>query len=378
MRRRGSLLRFLILASTIAFLGCGTVWAVGMVFLGAPQAITRLGPPSPALNPFQRTLLSIYLLSKESALDLPAGDPAIGFELDVLQGEPASVAVDRLQTAGVVYDGTLLRNYLRYRGLDVSVEAGRYNVYGGMTIRELASTLQNASLSADFFTVLEGWRVEEIAAALPGDTLNFEATDFLAAIHTQPPGFTFSDQLPEPPSLEGFLFPDTYHLSPELSAHDLVFIMLDNFEDQLDSELRAGFSQQGLSLYQAVTLASIVEREAIMADEQPIIASVFINRLALGMKLEADPTVQYAVGTPADGWWKTSLTFDDLEINSLYNTYMYHGLPPGPIANPGLSALRAVAFPEKTTYLYFRALCDGSGRHAFAVTYEEHQRNTCP
>ena len=378
MRRRGSLLRFLILASVIALLGCGTVWAVGMVFLGMPQAVNRLGPPSPDLNPFQRTLLSIYLLSKESALDLPAGDPAISFELEVFPGEPASIVVDRLQTAAVVSDGTLLRNYLRYHGLDVSVEAGRYVVHGGMTIRELASNLQNAGISADFFTVLEGWRVEEIAAALPGDTLNFEPADFLAAVRTQPPGYIFSDQLPEPPSLEGFLFPDTYHLAPELSAHDLVLILLDNFEDQLDSELRAGFSQQGLSIYQAVTLASIVEREAIVADEQPIIASVFINRLALGMKLEADPTVQYAVGTQTDGWWKTSLTFEDFEINSPYNTYMYHGLPPGPIANPGLSALRAVAFPEKTTYLYFRALCDGSGRHAFAVTYEEHQQNTCP
>ena len=179
MRRRGSLLRFLILALTIALLGCGTVWAVGMVFLGMPQAITRLGPPSPNLNPFQRTLISIYLLSKESALDLPAGDPVISFELEVFPGEPASVVVDRLQTAAVVYDGTLLRNYLRYHGLDVSVEAGRYHVHGGMTIREVASTLQNASLSADFFTVLEGWRVEGIAAALPGDTLNFEPADFL-------------------------------------------------------------------------------------------------------------------------------------------------------------------------------------------------------
>ena len=378
MPRRSSLLRFLILASIIAFLGCGTVWVVGMVFLGIPQAISRLGSPSPELNPIQRTLLSIYLLSKESALDLPAGDPAISFDLEVLPGEPASVVVDRMQTADVVYDGTLLRNYLRYHGLDVSVEAGRYHVHGGMTIRELASTLQDASLSADFFTVLEGWRVEEIVAALPGDTLNFEPSDFLAAVTTRPPGFSFSDQLPEPPSLEGFLFPDTYHLSPELSADDLVLIMLDNFEDQLDSELRSGLSQQGLNLYQAVTLASIVEREAIVADEQPIIASVFFNRLALGMKLEADPTVQYAVGNQTDGWWKTPLTFDDLEINSPYNTYIYHGLPPGPIANPGLSALRAVAFPEKTTYLYFRALCDGSGRHAFAVTYEEHQQNACP
>jgi UPF0755 protein len=96
------------------------------------------------------------------------------------------------------------------------------------------------------------------------------------------------------------------------------------------------------------------------------------------MKLEADPTVQYAIGSESGGWWKTSLTVDDLNVQSPYNTYLYDGLPPGPIANPGLAALRAVAYPAETTYLYFRAMCDGSGRHAFAVTYEEHLENACP
>jgi UPF0755 protein len=127
-----------------------------------------------------------------------------------------------------------------------------------------------------------------------------------------------------------------------------------------------------------VTLASIVEREAAVAEEMPQIASVFLNRLALGMKLDADPTVQFALGRQPDGgWWKAGLTFADLEIDSPFNTYRFAGLPPGPIANPGLASLEAVAQPTETVYLFFRAACDGSGRHLFAVTFEEHQANAC-
>jgi UPF0755 protein len=246
-----------------------------------------------------------------------------------------------------------------------------------MTVREIAESLQIADLSRNYLTVLEGWRVEQIAGALPEMYLSFQSDEFLATLHTRIPDYTFTLDLPDPPSLEGYLFPDTYHLSEDMTAVDLVKAMLDNFEDQVNAELRAQFSQNGLSLHQAVTLASIIEREAVIAEEGPVIASVFLNRLALGMQLEADPTVQYAIGSEDDGWWKTSLALEDLNVHSPYNTYLHDGLPPGPIANPGLSALRAVAFPAETTYLYFRAMCDGSGRHAFAVTYEEHLKNEC-
>ncbi len=144
-------------------------------------------------------------------------------------------------------------------------------------------------------------------------------------------------------------------------------------------ELLDGFEAQGLSIYEAVTLASIIEREAVVAEERPRIAGVFLNRLEQGMKLETDPTVQYALGLQADGgWWKTDLTSQDLQFDSPFNTYLHPGLPPGPIANPGLSSLEAVAEPIDTDELYFRALCDGSGRHAFARTFEEHLQNACP
>jgi UPF0755 protein len=227
-------------------------------------------------------------------------------------------------------------------------------------------------------TVLEGWRLEEIAAALPTSGLSISETDFWDAAHTSAIGFSFVGDIPDPPSLEGFLFPDTYYLDPNATAIDATREMLANFDEQVTYELRAGFASQGLSLFEAVTMASIVEREAVVSDEKATIASVFLNRLAQNMSLDADPTVQYALGQQADGWWKAPLSFDDLEVESPYNTYRYPGLPPGPIANPGLSSLEAVAFPDQTTFLYFRALCDGSGRHAFARSFEEHVANACP
>jgi UPF0755 protein len=155
--------------------------------------------------------------------------------------------------------------------------------------------------------------------------------------------------------------------------------MVDNFGRHLTPDLLAGFQANGLTLYQAVTLASIVEREAVRPVERPVIASVYLNRLRRGMKLQADPTVQYALvptdrpESPVSEYWKRQLSFADLKIISPYNTYQVTGLPPGPICNPGLASLEAVAHPATSDFLYFVARPDGS--HAFARTLEEHDQN---
>jgi len=142
-------------------------------------------------------------------------------------------------------------------------------------------------------------------------------------------------------------------------------------------DLQQGFAAQGLTPYQGLILASIVQREAVVEEEMPLIASVYLNRLHSGMPLEADPTVQYALGHPGQ-WWKSPLEAGDTQVESPFNTYRRSGLPPAPIANPGETALRAVAFPANTSYLFFRAACDGSGRHVFSETYQEHLQNHCP
>jgi UPF0755 protein len=248
-----------------------------------------------------------------------------------------------------------------------------------MSVRQLAEVLQSARPAGTLITVTEGWRREQIAEILPYDLLTFGEQAFLHETSTLPASFSFSSELPNPGSLEGFLFPDTYLLNPDITQAELVMMMLDTFERKVGPDLLQGFSEQGLSFFQAITLASVVEREAGIAEERPLIASVFLNRLQGGMNLEADPTVQYALGKQPDGsWWKAPLSLDDLEIDSPYNTYRYPGLPPGPIANPGESSLRSVAFPAESEFLYFRTACDGTRRHNFAISFEEHLQNACP
>jgi UPF0755 protein len=218
--------------------------------------------------------------------------------------------------------------------------------------------------------------MEDIAASLPTSGLAVTPEEFLSVARAPHPDFDF---LEGAATTEGFLFPDSYIVPRIVSAEDLVTGFLRNFSLRITPDIKNQFERQGLTVYQAVTLASLVEREAVQDEEKPLIASVYLNRLNIGMKLDADPTVQYALGYSIlqQSWWTSPLTLIDLQVNSPYNTYLNPGLPPTPIANPSLDALRAVAFPEESTYLYFRARCDGSGFHEFAETFEEHLSNSC-
>jgi UPF0755 protein len=220
--------------------------------------------------------------------------------------------------------------------------------------------------------------VEEVAESLSTSGLTITDDEFISAAKDPPNQYDF---LAGAGWAEGFLYPDSYIFSRNLSsAEEMIQEMVRNFAVHLTSDLTDGFQRQGLSVYQAVILASMVEREAVQDEEQALIASVYLNRLNIGMKLDADPTVQYAIGYNflQQTWWTNPLSLIDLQVNSLYNTYRYEGLPPTPIANPGMDALRAVADPAETSYLFFRARCDGSGFHEFSETFDEHLQNGCP
>jgi UPF0755 protein len=193
--------------------------------------------------------------------------------------------------------------------------------------------------------------------------------------------YDFLDARPIGSTLEGYLYPDTYELARErATSQDLLRRQLDNFARLAVPAYRqsAAAGSTTLSLHEVVTLASIVEREAVLDEERPVIAAVYLNRLAKEMKLDADPTVQYAMGYQAGTgqWWKTPVSLDEYsQVESPYNTYLHVGLPPGPIASPGIASIRAVLNPAKHDYLYFVALPDGSGRHAFSRTFDEHLEN---
>jgi UPF0755 protein len=237
--------------------------------------------------------------------------------------------------------------------------------------------MQDATPSDVKVVVWPGWRMEELAESLPTTGLNITPEEFAGVVSSTHPEYDF---LAGKSTAEGFLYPDTYILPRTTSVNQLVNELLRNFSQHLSPDLRDGFDRQGLSVYEAVTLASIVEREAVHDDEAPMIASVYLNRLRLPMKLDADPTVQYAIGyNPVQRtWWTNPLGATDMQTVSPFNTYVNDGLPPTPISNPGLEALRAVAQPAQSDYYYFSARCDGSGYHQFAKTFAEHLQHICP
>ncbi len=355
---------------------CGFVGFAGASLLAVSSVFGEIGSPADDLSTTERFTLGAYLLSQAPALDSAAGDPDAKVDLTVESGASAQSVIDQLVDAEVLDNGSLLRNYMRYRGLDVGIQAGSYEVSGAMTIRELASTLQTARAPEVVVTIVEGWRLEQIADAIDASGLEFSGQAFLAAARAP---LADHELAAATDSLEGFLFPDTYRLEPNSSPEAFLKTAMDNFTRRVNPALRQSFELQGLTLSQAVTLASIVEREAIVPEERPLIAAVFLKRWRSGLPLEADPTVQYPLGRQPDGnWWKSPLTLLDLEVDSPYNTYRHDGLPPAPIAAPGLASLEAVGTPIETSFLYFRAACDGSGRHQFAETFEQHLQNACP
>ena len=363
----------LILIAGIGF-GC-----LGGYFIARRTVQAEFGEPSPNLTVTQRILFPIELFLNRNTLVEPRARVAAEQDFTIGEGESVAMICLRLENDGLISDAELMRTYLVYTGLDRMLKSGRFTLSPMMTPVQIAAELLDATPKDAIVTILPGWRIEEVAANVAGSGLSISAEAFISAAYA--PTQNQLELLPVEglSSLEGFLFPDTYVLPRESGLDDLLEMILTNFTDQLDTTLMDGFARQGLTLVEAVNLASIVEKEAVIDDEKPLIASVFFNRLEVGMRLETDPTVQYALGydESTGSWWKSPLSLDDLKISSPYNTYQNFGLPPGPISNPGLGSLRAVAFPAETPYFYFRSACDDSGRHNFSITFEEHLNNSC-
>ncbi|MBK7448149.1 MAG: endolytic transglycosylase MltG [Anaerolineales bacterium] len=334
------------------------------------------GPPAKDLSIPNRIEYSTRLLSYGDELTTPLDVNGAEQPFRVESGESVASIADRLEGLGFISNGQAFFDYAVYTGIDLTIQSGDFTLSPAQSIIDIARSLQNFSPSDATLVILPGWRMEEIAASLPTSGLTIAPETFLAAANTPPQVLSFA----APATMEGFFFPDTYTLPRETTLDQLLDIIGRNFAAKLTQDLQNGFAAQNLSIYQAVTLASIVEREAVRKEESATIASVYLNRIALGMKLDADPTVQYALGYQFDtgSWWKSPLALTDLEVISAYNTYQNMGLPPTPISNPGLEALMAVAYPQTTSFYYFRAACDGSGSHVFAATFEEQIANGCP
>ncbi|HNS38763.1 MAG TPA: endolytic transglycosylase MltG [Promineifilum sp.] len=336
---------------------------------------------NPHLSQTQRLYLEYYLTEHAAELSEVVGAGHEPQFFTILPGEHAATIATNLQRTGLLNNPELFLNYLTYYGLDGSLVSGDYRLDPRQTLPQLVESLGAGGARRLELVFLPGWRSEEMANYLRVVApARIDADAFLDIINTQRgldlSSFAFLASLPAGASLEGYLFPGTYPIDPDTDSATLVRLMLERFDEQVTPEMRQAFGAQGISFREALILASIIEKEATLPEEKPLMAAVFLNRLRAGMPLQADPTVQYGLGydDAAGTWWKTPLTATDLAVESPYNTYLIEGLPPGSISNPSLASLQAIANPAAVDFLFFVLDCDAAtpGQHVFSVTYEEH------
>jgi len=287
--------------------------------------------------------------------------------VEIPQGTGSVAIAKRLADAGVVQDVNSFRAALWITGKGRSLQAGEYRFDRPLSAREVADKIARGEVYVRPITFPEGLTIKQMAALYESKGFG-PAKDFASAARN---AALVSAIDPDARDLEGYLFPDTYKLPRRATAEQLVARMVQSFMRALTPELMAAVEGRQLTVRQFVTLASIVEKETGSADERPLVAAVYSNRLRIGMALQCDPTVIYALDRL--GRYTGNLTRDDLQFDSHYNTYRYPGLPPGPIASPGRASLEAAAHPAAADYLYFVSRNDGS--HAFASTLDEHNRN---
>jgi UPF0755 protein len=297
-------------------------------------------------------------------------------EVSVLAGQsPEDIGKD-MEAVGAIESGDQFEILVSLLGYQGSLQAGEYEFGASTPEIDAVYRIRAGELSARSVTVLEGWRLEEVADAF--EAQGIPRAEFISQARARNFDFSFLNGLRGNDTLEGYLYPARYPVRKGDTATDVITALLRGFESNVPASVAEEAASSGLTLHEVVTLASIIEREAVVPEERPIMAQVFLRRLHEGIPLGADPTVQYAVAEDPDsveqfGYWKTELTRADLEIDSPYNTYQEQGLPPGPISNPRLDSILAVVNPADTNYLYFVAKPDGS--HAFASSLEEHQAN---
>ncbi|MGH2532025.1 MAG: endolytic transglycosylase MltG [Thermomicrobiales bacterium] len=356
--------------------------------------------------------LKIVTIAVTAVLIVAGGARAFDHYLDEQRpndiGRRFTFTVEQDDTIEDVVAGLQERDLIRYewtfeafvRIKNADLVPGQYQLKKGMSAEQLADLLtggSTATASSDNrgnseeaadeeeaetvqLTVIEGWRTEQIAEQLVEIGWDGSVDDFMEAVEEFPTDnyeFLVSrDNEVNPDSLEGFLFPATYEVRTDEPAQDIVQKMLMAFDEQFTPDMREHAQKMNLSIYQVLTFAALVEREAQVPAERPVIADVFLKRWSEGWRLESDPTARYGVGKEEDGdWWDAPSEEQLLDEDNPYNTYQIDGLPPGPICNPGVDAIKAVLTPDETQYWYFVAHPDESGRHLFAADEASQNQN---
>ena len=295
-----------------------------------------------------------------AACEGPHGDPV---RVIIPRGATFRVAADSMAAEGIIQSPFAFRIYARARGRDRQIHAGTYLLRRGTKWSDLVHAMNGGLGIINRITIPEGFTIAQITPVLVRSLRTTSSSVDIAVRDS-----TLRARLSDPAAtLEGYLFPDTYVFAPGTTALEAVTEMVRRFEHEWKPEYNSQAAALGHSRHEIVTMASIVEKEARVPEERPVIAAVYYNRLKNGMLLQADPTVQYALGRHTE-----RVLYRDLAIDSPYNTYLHPGLPPGPIASPGGASLRAALAPAKVPYLYFVAAPDG--HHEFRATIAEHDQ----
>jgi UPF0755 protein len=298
-----------------------------------------------------------------------AREPFRGYDEDevfftVERGKTGIRIGESLEERGIIRDRRLFLLALRFRADGRTVQAGEYRFAEPLSTFDVLEKLVSGDTFTFAVTLPEGLTLLETAELLAERDLAEES----AIRSAFEEGILVADLDPEAFNLEGYLYPTTYRFARKVASDELARTLVGQFKRVFDEERRAEASKLGLTPRQVVTLASVIEKETGLPEERPLIASVFWNRLRIGMPLQSDPTIIYALELA--GRFDGNLRRTDLELDSPYNTYRFPGLPPGPIASPGAASIRAVLEPKETSYLYFVSRNDGS--HHFSSTYSEH------
>jgi len=323
----------------------------------------------------KRAIITIIILIIAAAGFLYYLSSAVGsgnqpVYFSIKEGASVNQIANNLQSQQLIRSAWLFRFWAKAIGADGRFVSGRHQLAPHSNISQLIKQLTNPSNlnNERDITIIEGWRIIDIADYLGHEGIA-SREDFLAAIKTDlwRERYDFLADV-KADTLEGFLFPDTYRIFNDAQAQDIVKKMLDNFDRKLTPEMRREIAAQGKSIFNTITLASIIEREVLSSSDKQIVADIFLKRLEKGMGLQSDATINYITGKKT-----TRPSSADLQIDSPYNTYKYRGLPPGPISNPGLDSIKAAIYPQKNNYYYFLTASDGQA--IFATTYDEHLKN---
>ena len=388
---RAGIIRFILFALGLAAAVVFLLLTVGAPLLGDTIYDFAASRPEAMRWPFVASIVEERL---GPDLEGAAGSDLTEVRFTVAAGATATQVGQQLEDAGLVRDHVAFVYLVVTQDRSDTIEAGTYRLRATMTPQEILDALRRAPVKTVTIALREGLRLEQITAYL--QTLPLE-TD-IARFHelaSRPPATLLADfpwlEIPEGRSLEGFLAPDTYQVWEDITPTDLVRLLVDNYGRQLGDDLLQRIARGERSLYEIVTLASIVDKEAKLDEERPVIAGVFQNRLAKKMLLGADPTVIYAKDTielakmqlpdwvsyyfwiPVKGPLAEFAVPEELQG---YQSYQTRGLPPGPICTPRVTSVEAAFEPDTSTgYLYFVAIPDGNGAHAFAKTLKQHEAN---